>query len=137
MNFQNQYPAYNQPFLPQFQPQQYQQPIQPQYQQPIQQPIEQSEKIYVQGEEGAKAYLVARNEFVRLWDDKEPIFYEKRADASGRPSMEMFRYEKIESASEIEKNEAIRSLEDRVKALESLVRKGARNAKSNADDGTD
>lgn len=131
MNMQNQFMPYNQPFMPQFQPNI--QPNMPQFQQEQEQP----EKIYVQGEEGARAYLVARNEFVRLWDDKEPIFYEKRADASGRPSMEMYRYERIESAQEIEKNEAIKSLEDRVKALETLVRKGAKNAKSNADDGTD
>lgn len=52
------------------------------------------ERIWVQGQNAAEAYLVAANGFVRLWDSSKPVFYEKRADASGRPSMEMFEYKR-------------------------------------------
>ena len=69
-------------------PQMPQQQVQPT---PPPQPID--EKIWVTGEEGANAYLVARGEFVRLWDDKDNIFYEKEADASGRPTLRTYRYE--------------------------------------------
>lgn len=65
-----------------------------QYQQQYQQPS-QDERIFVQGEDAAKAYLVVANGFVRLWDSTRPVFYEKRADQTGRPYMESFEYKKI------------------------------------------
>ncbi len=43
--------------------------------------------IWVQGEEGAKAYLVAPNNTVQLWDSENQTIYLKSADASGMPSM--------------------------------------------------
>lgn len=43
------------------------------------------ERIWVQSEAAAEAYLVAPNSFVRLWDANRPVFYEKRSDATGRP----------------------------------------------------
>lgn len=132
----NQYQAF-QPYNPLYQqqlPQPMPQPMQQPQPQISQQLPQQDEKIWVTGEEGAKAYLVARGEFVRLWDDKDNIFYEKEADASGRPTLRTYRYEQIESASEAKRNEAFKSLEDRVDALEQLVRNGAKNAKPNGDD---
>lgn len=51
--------------------------------------------VYVQGEEAAKAYLVAPNGFVRLWDSTTNRFYEKRGDQTGRPYMDTFEYTKI------------------------------------------
>jgi hypothetical protein len=45
--------------------------------------------IWVQGEAGAKAYLVAPNNTVMLWDSENPIIYVKSADASGMPSMKI------------------------------------------------
>ncbi len=51
--------------------------------------------VYVQGEEAAKAYLVAPNGFVRLWDSTTNRFYEKRGDQTGRPYMDTFEYAKI------------------------------------------
>lgn len=66
----------------------YQQP------QPIQMPIPPvppatttNDIIWVQGEEGAKAYLVAPNNTVTLWDSENQSIYIKSADASGIPSM--------------------------------------------------
>lgn len=46
----------------------------------------QSEPIkWVQGEEGAKAYLVAAGNTVLLMDSENPTFYLKSTDASGMP----------------------------------------------------
>lgn len=53
-------------------------------------------RIWVQNETSAEAYLLAPNEFVRLWDSSRPVFYEKRADATGRPlPMDVYEYNKI------------------------------------------
>lgn len=43
--------------------------------------------IWVQGEAGAKAYLVAPNTTVTLWDSENSTIYLKTADANGVPSM--------------------------------------------------
>ena len=43
--------------------------------------------IWVQGESGAKAYLVAPNNTVTLWDSESPTIYVKTADVNGIPSM--------------------------------------------------
>lgn len=43
--------------------------------------------IWVQGEAGAKAYLIAPNNTVTLWDSESPTIYLKTADANGVPSM--------------------------------------------------
>ena len=43
--------------------------------------------IWVQGEAGAKSYLVAPNTTVALWDSENQIIYLKSADASGMPSI--------------------------------------------------
>nr|DAI29747.1 MAG TPA: hypothetical protein [Caudoviricetes sp.] len=43
--------------------------------------------IWVQGEAGAKAHIVAPGNTVVLWDSENPIIYIKSADANGMPSM--------------------------------------------------
>lgn len=48
--------------------------------------------IWVQGEAGAKSYLVAPNTTVQLWDSENQIIYLKSADASGMPSMRIIDY---------------------------------------------
>lgn len=66
-------------------------PYSGQYQQP--QPASQSSNngvIWVQGEEGAKAYMVAPGNTVQLWDVENPVIYLKSADVSGMPSMRIF-----------------------------------------------
>ena len=80
--------------------QQFQQiPIQQQM--PMQQPIQQmamqtpiqtmpmaqpsDDRIWVQGEAGAKAYFVTANATVVLWDTESPTLYIKSADATGKP----------------------------------------------------
>ena len=52
----------------------------------------QSGLIWVQGEAGAKAYPVAPNTTVQLWDSENQIVYLKSADASGMPSMKILDY---------------------------------------------
>ena len=48
--------------------------------------------IWVQGEAGAKSYLVAPNNTVQLWDSENNVIYLKSADASGMPSMRILDY---------------------------------------------
>lgn len=48
--------------------------------------------IWVQGEAGAKSYMVAPNNTVQLWDSENQTIYLKSADASGMPSMRILDY---------------------------------------------
>lgn len=48
--------------------------------------------IWVSGEAGAKAYLVAPNNTVQLWDSEAQTIYLKSADASGMPTMKILDY---------------------------------------------
>ena len=48
--------------------------------------------IWVQGEAGAKSYLIAPNNTVPLWDSEAQTIYLKSADASGMPSMKILDY---------------------------------------------
>lgn len=48
--------------------------------------------IWVQGEAGAKSYLVAPNNTVQLWDSENNVIYLKSADSSGMPSMKILDY---------------------------------------------
>lgn len=82
------YPQYTQQY-----PQQFQQPIPtPQQQIQQQQPFQQGSLIWVSGEAGAKAYLVAPNTTVQLWDSEANCVYLKSADATGMPSMKILDY---------------------------------------------
>lgn len=69
-----------------YQPMYYQQP---QY---TQQPTNGGSLIWVQGEAGAKSYLVAPNTTVALYDSERQTIYLKSADASGMPSMKVLDY---------------------------------------------
>jgi len=82
--------AYNNPFPIGYQPTQI---YYPQYQQQqINQQSQGSGIIWVQGEAGAKSYLVAPNNTVQLWDSEKQTIYLKSADASGMPSMKIIDY---------------------------------------------
>lgn len=54
--------------------------------------------IWVTGEASAKAYLVAPNQSVQLWDSESQTIYLKSADASGIPSMRILDYTFRDSA---------------------------------------
>lgn len=80
MAYNNGFPATYQPYYPQYS---YQQQNAPQTNSSI---------IWVQGEAGAKSYLVAPNNTVQLWDSEQQTIYLKSADASGMPSMKILDY---------------------------------------------
>lgn len=99
------------------------------------------ERIWVQNETSAEAYLVAPNGFVRLWDSNASKFYEKKADPSGRPyPMEVYEYRKISpvmapvnNESKIDYSAELKSLNERITALEN---RRDSYAESNANDAT-
>lgn len=64
--------------------------------------------IWVQGENGAKSYLVAPNTTVLLMDSECQKFYLKSADASGMPMpLRIFSYEELsESAKQVSEDYA-------------------------------
>lgn len=57
-----------------------------------QQQQENSGPIWVQGETGAKSFLVGPGKTVPLWDSEAQVIYMKSADASGMPSMKILDY---------------------------------------------
>lgn len=65
---------------------------QAQQMQQVQQPQSNNGIIWVQGEAGAKSYLVAPNTTVQLWDSESQVIYLKSADASGMPTMKIIDY---------------------------------------------
>lgn len=77
--------TYQNPYYQQF-PQQQQTQVIPQQQ------SQSTSIIWVQGEAGAKSYLVAPNTTVQLWDSEAQVIYLKSADASGMPSMKVIDY---------------------------------------------
>ena len=56
------------------------------------QPTTQSALNWVQGEAGAKSYLVAPNSTVVLWDTESQTVYIKSADPTGMPSIKTLDY---------------------------------------------
>lgn len=76
-------------YVPQYVVPQPQPQAQPQQTQPQTAP---SGIIWVQGEAGAKSYMVAPNNTAQLWDSEAQVIYLKSADASGMPSMKILDY---------------------------------------------
>lgn len=104
------------------------------------------ERIWVQNETSAEAYLLAPNGFARLWDSSTNRFYEKRADATGRPlPMDVYEYTRILPQNDVQKqdvdnlpmdeiNARFEEISNRIEKLEN-TKKVTRNAKqSDADD---
>lgn len=89
------YPTYYNPFT---QPTQYQQIPQPAMQSSY---SNNSGIIWVQGESGAKSYLVAPNNTVALWDSESETIYLKSADASGMPSIKTLDYKIRENSTQV------------------------------------
>lgn len=110
------------------------------------QPIVQDDRIWVQNEASAENFLLSPNGFVRLWSATENKFYEKRADATGRPlQMETYEYKRISpqiatSKDEVGKismddiNARFEEITNRIDALEKVKKGVVKNAKSDTDD---
>lgn len=47
---------------------------------------------WVQGEAGAKAFMVAPNNIIALWDSEAQVIYIKEADMTGKPTMQILDY---------------------------------------------
>lgn len=85
MAYNSGFPITYQPYYPQA----YQAPQQPSY---ASQGQSNNGIIWVQGEAGAKSYLVAPNTTVVLFDSESQTIYLKSADATGLPSMRVLDY---------------------------------------------
>lgn len=72
------------------------QPLQPTQMSPANvaqpQPAITNNMIWVQGESGAKSFLIANGNTVPLWDSENQTIYIKTVDASGIPSMKILDY---------------------------------------------
>lgn len=89
-------------YAPFYQPSYYGNPAQnrqypQQYQQPVVQPQQSGNGlIWVQGEAGAKSYMVVPGNTVMLMDSESERFYIKSADASGMPlPLRVFAYQEL------------------------------------------
>lgn len=115
----NYYPATYQPYYQQY----------PQQQQQMNSGI-----IWVQGEAGAKSYLVAPNTTVQLWDSEAQTIYLKSADASGMPSIKVIDYTIRESRNSPTSNfsqqgdyvtkQELEALRSEIKRLKERIEKG-------------
>ena len=105
--------------------------------------------IWVSGEAGAKAYMVAPNTTVQLWDSEENVIYIKTADSSGMPSMKILDYtirepnlipkakENIDYVTKTEFQEMKSGFEQTIDAMQSTINqmKQARQSKSASSNG--
>ena len=87
-----------------------------QFKTPYQQP--QNGFIWVQGEEAAKAYLVAPGNTVTLWDSEKNVVYVKSADATGLPSMRILEYKDLADKAPQKPTEHVCSCGDKFVAKE-------------------
>ena len=123
---------YASPYNPQ--PQQMMQNFQ-QQQQPIpqmQQQTPQNGFVWVDGIEEANNFYVAPNNAVQLWDKNLPCIYKKSADATGKPTMQIFdlverKNEQPQKPTEFDlsgfvKKDELTHLEERISALEAAER---------------
>ena len=97
---------------------------QPMYQQPYQQTQQNTGIIWIQGEAGAKSYLVAPNTTVPLWDSEAQRIYLKSADASGMPSIKTLEYTIVGNpapSAAVSAQEAPYATKDSVEALQSEI----------------
>lgn len=91
----NQQPIYGNPYQ-----MQYQQPQAParSYYQPMATIPQQTGLIQVTGMEGAKAYPLAPNSEAALFDAGRDVFYVKRTDAGGYPTIQAYQFAPVQEA---------------------------------------
>lgn len=110
-----------------YMPQSFQNPFPaPQIQQPIN-----SMLTWVQGENGAKSYLIAPNTTVALWDSEDHKIYIKSSDASGMPQMKTLEY-KVLGGEEIADKDELSKLKEEIESLREDIDLLKKTAKENA-----
>lgn len=89
--------------------------------QPYQQQVQPTYGInWVQGINGAKAYLVAPGNTVQLWDSESQTIYLKSADASGLPSIKILDYT-IRDSGPVQQTDNTYALKGDLEALNAQV----------------
>jgi transglutaminase/protease-like cytokinesis protein 3 len=87
--YQSFYPS---AYQPQMQQAAFQQPVQ-QPQQQIQQNLpQQISNVWIYDESEIANYPIAPNNAVRFWIANKPVFFEKSADATGKPTLKVYDY---------------------------------------------
>ena len=104
-------------------------------------PQQQTSRIWVQGEAGARSYLVAPGSTVELWDSEAPTIYLKSADAAGMPSIKTLDYTIREEAKQPEKmdpayatKEDIRTVSEQITTLRERLDALTRRKRREEDD---
>lgn len=105
------------------------------------QPAQQNDGIiWVQGESGAKSFLVAPNKSVMLMDSESQKFYIKTSDASGMPlPLRIFEYTEKKATIEPEKvqdyvtREEYQTLMGKIEELEKSMKKPTTRTKKEDD----
>ena len=88
--------------------------MQAQYQQPPQQQQNVNQGIlWVQGEAGAKSYLVAPNTSVLLMDSENSQFYIKTTDQAGMPTLRTFVYQEVTGTPQNAQKQTETNLDDK------------------------
>ena len=87
--------------------------MQAQYQQPQQMQQVNQGILWVQGEAGAKSYLVAPNTSVLLMDSENSNFYIKTTDAAGMPTLRTFAYKEVTVGAKEPQKQAEVNLDDK------------------------
>lgn len=110
--------------------------------------LNQDERIWVSNQQAAESFLISPSSFVRLWDSSKPVFYEKRADITGRPlPMDIYEYKRVlpqittptEEVNKISYDEIeakIEAINERIDKLEQIKKGTTKNAKQPATDDT-
>lgn len=109
-------------------------PVQQMQQAPQQQPqTVASDRIWVQGETAAKAYLVAKNTEQIIWDSENPVIYIKTTDAYGRPTMVTLDYtiRPVETQNNGVANSEVNDLKEKVDKLSDMFEQFMQNQSNN------
>lgn len=84
---------------------------------------------YVNGIEGAKAYIVPPNTKMILMDSDNPIFYLKASNEFGQANIRTFKFEEVTGTETNNKTDyasiqAVQGLAERIKKLEEVISNG-------------
>jgi len=106
--------AYGNIYPATYQPMYYPQAAMPQVTQPQPTPTQtptpqqnQSSIVWVQGEAGAKSYLLAPNTTIPLWDSESQTIYLKSTDGSGMPTIKYIDYTIREANQKVPTNKIV------------------------------